>query len=326
MMLVVVLMRDTLVFVWQMYRFTPAWAAPSANELRWYENWLWIRYPTLWSFLPAAVVIGALRHRAMLGFSAVLFGVSIVLVSLGSAKAERYLYFALPFFFTIWGLAFAAVLPLVRRGATSLIEGLMGRSTPPALGRLASRLAPVAIALFAAYYSTGFDLTRRMLFPGGRERPYTESDWAAAADSLKALADSVELVVVTALPKAAYYIQRGDVTLSRTELAELMVGAKEFTVDPRTGQPAISSPASLGQLMECFDTGLLIIEEAHWRRADVVSDSTADFVSAHTHEVPMPPPWHIRAFRWDSPGGPADRRCHTVEMRSYPARWTGGAD
>lgn len=325
-LIAMVLLRDTLMVIWRLYRFAPAWAAPTANEIRWYEGFLWIRYPTLWSFLPAAIVIGAVRHRAMLVFSAFVFGVSFALVSLASAKAERYIYFAIPFFFSIWGLAFAVVLPLVRRGATSLVEGLLGRSAPSALPRIASLLAPVGIALFAAYYSTGFDLTRRMLFPGDRERPYMESDWAAAADSLKALADSVELVVVTALPKAAYFIQRGDVTLSRTELAELTVGTEEFTVDPRTGQPAISAPASLGQLMECFDTGLLIIEEAHWRRADVVSDSTADFVIAHTREIAMPPSWHIKAFRWDSPGGPADRRCHTQDMRSYPTRWTDGTD
>ena len=269
-----------------------------------------------WTLLPIAFLVAVWRFRQAAIFAATVFGVAFVLHSFAGSKTERYLYFAMPFFFILWGLAVAAALPAFHK---VIEEGLGSASRLPVrLQRWFSWTILAVAVLIVAYYNPATRLSRRLVFPRDEGRPFPEADWSKAAPVLRQLADSADVVVSSAVPKAIYYTGRGDVTLSLSELAELEQKdgrPVEFAIDARTGLPAISSPASLERLRRCFTRGLLIIEHNHLRASYVVPDSTVAYLMRNTSEAPLDPAWGVRAFQWRSDSAQAAPDCPRVHER-----------
>ena len=290
---------DSAAVLWQTYRGTALWGVAYVDQVRFYELWLLARYPVFWTLLPLAFLVAAWRFRRAAMFAATVFGSALVFHSFAGAKTERYLYFAMPYFFILWGLALAAALPgfhkVVQEGLSSALR------VPVRLRKRFSWASFAVLALIVAYYNPATRMSRHLVVPGDETRPYPEPEWSKAAPELRRLADSADVVVSSALPKAIYYLGRGDVTLSLTELAEVgMVDGKpvEFAVDPRTGRPAISAPGSLERVIGCFARGLLIFEDGHLHAGFIVPDSTVAYLNRTTREIPLDPAWGIRAFRW----------------------------
>ena len=307
---------DSAAGLWQTYRGTALWLVAHVDRVRFYELWLLARYPVFWTLLPLAFLVAAWRFRQAAMFAATVFGLALVLHSFAGAKTERYLYFAMPFFFILWGLAVAAALPafhrVVQEGLSSALR------VPVRLQKRFSWAIFVAVALIFAYYNPATRMSRHLVVPGDEARPYPDPDWSKAAPDLRRLADSADVVVSSALPKAIYYLGRGDVTLSLTELAEFgMQDGKmvEFAVDPRTGRPAISTPGSLERLMGCFARGLLIIEDGHLHATVIVPDSTVTYLNGTTRETPLDPAWRIRAFRWQRDSAETRLNCPRAHER-----------
>jgi 4-amino-4-deoxy-L-arabinose transferase-like glycosyltransferase len=287
-----------------MYGSGPVWAQPNAHNWRYYEQWLVGRYPILWALFPAALGIAFAARRRPVAFAACIFVGSIAVFSFAAMKTERYVYFAIPGFFVIWGIALATLVPWLGRLGERIVAGGALASAPRAAQSALIGLGVALVLGAGLFYNPGYALTRDMLRRGSVAKPYLESDWGRAAPVLRRLADSADVVVSTALPKSLYYIDRGDVTLSVTELTELDTPTQpppDFSVDPRTGRPAIASVDALRTLLACEPSGLVVVELPHWRRGDVVTEAAADFIAAHTQAIELPPEWRLMAFRWTRP-------------------------
>jgi hypothetical protein len=259
-----------------------------------------------------------------------------VAVSFAPAKQERYLYFAIPFFFGLWGMAAATLVPALYgacRGALAAL-GDFGRRAPggpapvapgrgPAGRRvLAGTLAFLAVA-FVASQNDASRMTIRMVLPGDGEPTYRQADWASVLPELRDLASEADVVLSTYVLKPLYYLDRGDYHLSWTETAEAgFDGGRpvEFARDSRTGLPAISTPESLTAVMGCFASGLILTERFHFDLVHIVPEPTATFIREHTEEVPLPADSWVIAYRWRRPAAPSASTC------SLPRRAAGEAD
>jgi hypothetical protein len=296
---------------WERYNTTFFWMTGDV-EPRAYFWWFALRYPTLWTLFPVAIALAVARFPRPALFSLVLFTVSFVAVSFGPATEERYLYFAIPLFFGLWGLAAATLLPALYdvcgRTLAALGNLRLGES-----GRrlLAGALASLAVA-FVASQNEAVRMSLRMVFPAGGERPYREADWEAVLPQLQQLADSADVVLSSYVLKPLYYFDRGDYHLSWTETAE--AGFEdgrpvEFSRDSRTGLPSISTPESLEAVMSCYESGLILSEAFHINVPHIIPEQTTTFILDRTEEVPLPPDSWVLAYRWRRRGPPEASSC-----------------
>jgi hypothetical protein len=297
---------------WASYRSPFFWMTGEEADPRWSFWWFATRYPTWWTLFPVAIALAVARFPRPALFSLVLFTVSFVAVSFAPGQQERYLYFAMPLFFGLWGLAAATALPALydvcRRTVAALHDlGLDVR------GRrlLAGSLAFLAVA-FIASQNEAHRMTVRMVFPDGVNRPYREANWEMALPQLRQLVDSADVVLSSYLLKPLYYFDRGDYHLSWSETAEAgFEGDRpvEFARDPRTGLPGISTPESVEAVMSCFQSGLILAEAFHINRPHLIPEPTTAFILSHTEEVRLPPDAWVLAYRWKHPTPPDAASC-----------------
>jgi len=280
------------------YRTSALWAAKQRDNVKWYHDWLNGRFQAFWALFPLGALVAIRRSGAPAAFMATLFGVAFLLHSGAGQKAERYLYYAMPGFFVLWGIALSVLLPRVVALAGDALRSVVSNARL----RVAAGLGVTVAALFFAVYATPVNYTiRTMLVPQAGYRPYAEPNWPAATDVLGPVADSVEVVVSASLPKALYFFGRADVALGVTELAELSSGdekPREFTVDPRTGRPSISEPSSIACLMGNRESGLVVVERQQWARDCCVTPAVARLLEKRMREIELPRKWELRAFRW----------------------------
>lgn len=288
--------------LWARYTTPFFWMEGSTeDDPRWFFWWFAIRYPTLWTLLPVAMAVAVARFVRPALFSLVMFFVPFVAVSFGPAPQERYLYFALPFFFGLWALALATLLPAFQKIVERTVAAMTPWAWPPAVQRRAASALVALGLLFVASQNEAPRLTTRLVFPGSGERPYREADWSMVLPELRALTDSADVVLSSYVLKPLYYFGRGDFHLSWTETAEAGFADGEpieFSRDPRTGLPGISSPESVAAVMECYESGLILTERFHLNRAHLVPEATTKFIVERIEEVPMPPESWVVAYRW----------------------------
>jgi len=286
-------------------RWVALWNAGDSNNFRYYHYWFLDQYPTLWTLFPLAALIGLARQPAPAFFSVCVFGVSLILHSLAAAKEGRYLLYSIPFFFALWGIGIAQVLPAIRDQISTIVQQTLWTKPrrPVAISLSAALLAGALGFIIAA--NPAFPLTYRMLSAGdaGWPRPGYRGhpDWAAAADALKPLAAAADVVVASVSVKSLYYLGRCDVELRADNLFFGGFVAPEFTIDPRTGRPVISAPESLGRMMQRYPTGLVVMERADWRAPFAVPAAAADYLAAHANPVSLPETWGLVAYSWHRP-------------------------
>jgi hypothetical protein len=221
----------------------------------------------------------------------------------------------------LWGLALATLLPALRAVAEHALAALGVPGLSPRGRAIASAGFTALVLGFIASQNNSPRLTGRMVFPGGRERPYRFADWNQALPRLRPLADSADVVVSSYILNSLYYLDRGDVALSVTETAESGFADGrpiEFSIDERTGRPAISTPESLRRVMDCFRSGLVLIERFHLNRPHMVPEETSRFILAHTMEVPMPPDSWVHAYRWRHAVAPNQPGCPPWQSSGVP--------
>lgn len=281
----------------------PLWAADRQTDIRWYHEWFRGQYGAFWALFPLAALAAVHRFRAPAAFCVVFFGVAFVLHSLSGSKAERYLFWAYPAFVAVWAMAGAVVIPALFRMGREMVQAALGPR-----GATAAAVAMVGVAMAFAAYTTPVNYSvRQMLKATDEWRPYPLSDWEAAAPDLRALATEADVVISGVLPKALYYLDRGDVVLGATELADLSPGQAlppEFTNDPRFGRPSISRPESLRRLMDDHATGLVILEPWQWDHECCVTPETSALIRTAMEPIPLDPDWRVMAFRWGSSTSP----------------------
>lgn len=306
------------------------WALQRARNPRFYHWLLHDQYNFLWVLFPVAVLLAvAKRWKPGLLFT-VVFGVAFVGHSIAAWKSERFLFYAMPALFAVWGMAAQEMLPwlvdrLRERGRSSL-----GR-VPVVARRVLVGLAVFSALAFAATGPTAYTTTRRIFLQGAEwSRPPGHTgewyrghpDWEVAVTHLAPLVDSVQVVVGEPDMKLIYYLGDLDYILYAGNLTGLSSESgsaemkPEFTAWSKVGRPLMSRPESVEIIMTCYATGLLVAEEHVWGWRWGVPGETAEFIERNMQPVDLPDETGILAFRWEQPEPEpaASARCEQLEQ------------
>jgi hypothetical protein len=286
---------------WQQYRAFPQFNTVNADRFWFYHFWYMLFYPTLWPLtgLLALVALAAWPRPASLAL--VVFATTFLLGSFAGSKTLRYVAYAQPFLFALWGMGLAALLPWLGRVLARLVRRLAALLRPVRAAFLARGLLMGAV-LFLLLANPAWLRTATLIanVPVPPELP--PEDWAAARPALAVPLAEARLVVSTSELAALYYLGRADVSLSRSKLFELAVTPPpEFTRDGRTGVPVISTAASLARLLDCYPSGLIVGSLNDWRQDARITPAIRELLAARATPIALPPRTHLFAYRWDEP-------------------------
>lgn len=307
------LQTETVVALVDRYREVPLWLAERQDLFYYYHDQFARDYPTLWPLAGIALIVGLAYRPQPTIFCAVVFAVAILAHSFAGSKKLRYVYYAMPFLFALWGIALAGVWPHLRRfleqAATRALSHLhLGRLGRPAVVALLS-----VVLVFTLFANSAF--LKTALFVAGVTIPPLQRppDWAAARAPLAPWLDDATIVLTTSELEALYYLGRYDVLVSKSRLTEMGI-QDEFGIDPRTGRPVISTPDSLRRIMACYPTGLIVSSDSRWRDPAQLDAAVADLILAEAEPVELPARG-IHAYVWDHPlDAPRPADCPDLDL------------
>jgi hypothetical protein len=306
---VAVLASDSAGKLLERYLDTPLTVIHHQGQIWFYHLHLVERYPTLWPVFPfLALVAVAARPRPSI-FALCVFAVVFALVSFGGQKSLRYLFFALPFLFVVWGIALASLWPVLRntvRAATNRVVGHVapGLAAASPLGLIAGSLA----FLLLANGSTA----RTVLRPFGIHLGEGFSaGWPVAVPELEPWVHEADVVLTSHELHMLYYLDRADIVVSKERLADF--ADAEFARDPRTGLPVVSTPGSVGLILACYPTGVLVTDTIKgWRAPTVIDEVTANVVVSRMMPIELPAGSQLMAFRWQTSTSGTPPECTTI--------------
>lgn len=288
---------------WAVARHTSPWQANVRDDLLYYHIYFLRNYPAFWALLPLAGLLSMRRNFSAGLLCTCLIVVAFVLHSIAGAKNYRYMHYAFPFFFILWGVALAEVLPAIYRLATSAASSFNERISAPRDLRKPLTLAVLALTLvFLLITNSAYLNSAALILRGDSRVHWSVAGWQAAAKRLGPEIDKTDILATSNGLFALYFIGRYDIDISPSQVAESATG-EEFGRDGRTGSYAISKPESLAILMDCYPSGLYLSDSAwRWRNPNLgVSDEMADFLDANLEKIELPKDWMLNAYRWERP-------------------------
>jgi hypothetical protein len=298
--------------LWQRYRATPLFLEASRGDFWYYHLWYSLYYPSLWPAVGLLALAGLVAWPRPGLLALVVFATAFLLNSLAGPKNLRYIAYAQPFLFALWGLGIAALWERGRDLLGWLVERL--ERLPPLPWPWSERLARALVVgaglglLVAnpAWLRT-VTLLADVTVPG--EEPNIH--WSEARPVLAPLLDRAELVVTTAELETLYHLGRYDLLLNRSRLSELPDAERhEFGRDWRTGRPVISRRDSLALVMDCASFGLIVSPVMNWSRDVHLDEATRELIRARARPVPLPPASRVLAWTWEAPAvGPRPADC-----------------
>ena len=305
------------------YLWSPGWSIEHQGTFWFYHVFFVQHYQTLWPLFPFLTIFAVAHRPRPAIFCFIVFVVGFVFLSFAGMKDKRYIAFLLPFMFVLWGIAFAALVPLLRR--------LVARATPralddlvPGLATRATQAAVIAIGLLFLVGSNGaptktlLSLAGVKMFAEGGGTGMTagelRSDWPAVKGPLQPWLTDASIVLTSHDVKTLYYLDRYDIVISTNRITEITgsLGGEEgeFDIDYRTGRPVISTADSLRLVMACYPDGLILAQASHIRLNAAITSPVADVIEAETAPIPLPPETRIVAFHWEQPASsPAPAAC-----------------
>lgn len=281
---------------WERFRWVPEWAAHRQDYEAFYFNLLLSEYPALWPLLPVTIILACAIRPRLGSFCATVFLVCLALHSLGGMKHVRYVYYLMPFWFMLGGLAVAAAAAPVGRALSGAALAAV-RGVAPVFGTPGIAGLLVALALLFAFAVNPAIRHAVALSAGGGVTQLDMSDWSLAEPVLDPLADEVAVLATTDEMKALYFLDRADLVVSASRLSEVDDGA-EFARDPRTGIPIVSSPASLRRVIACSPSGIFITTRDLWQRDGLFEAATAGLGATDVERVGLPEASLLAAAEW----------------------------
>ena len=286
--------------LWRTYRYTPLFEARFRNQFWFYARWLFIYYPLPFLLTVPLAILALAAWPRPASLAVCVFTVGFVLNSFGGMKGLRYLAYALPFLFALWGMALAVIwrAPIA---AWPAFGGRIAARVPAALRTPNAACGLVALLVLAnpAWVKTAAQLANIRL-PGEEPTP----DWAAARPALEPWLKRVPVVVTTEELGTLYFLGRFDVRFSPSKLSEMEASdRREFAADPRTGRAVISTVGSLGLVLDCYQEGLFLLASRQWGHAHLFSPEVQAFVRDHAQPLPLPKHSEVTAYSWSHPDG-----------------------
>jgi 4-amino-4-deoxy-L-arabinose transferase-like glycosyltransferase len=297
---------------------SPDWAADGRQQLRYYHFIFLEQYPTLWTLAPLAFLVAlASRARAAL-LCACIFGVAFLSHSVAAWKAERYLFYALPMFFALWGLAIGGALPWLRERSAAALDSLR-RMAVPRLVRAAavgSVLAAALLFVIAGSAATSYSIKYMTVgdadwqgWGGYRGHPDWEAAGLALADELR----NSEVVLASYDISALYGIGRADYLLRHLDVRT--GDYLNFFPRGKTPVPVVATPEALALVIACHTSGTAIIESTHFRREWATSPEQVDLLEAHADRLELPSRLHV--YHWHRDASSSDpAACEEIRTRT----------
>jgi hypothetical protein len=306
------------------YRATALFNRAQADHFWYYHAWYVLFYPTLWTLSGLLAVLAWIKAPRITSFLLAIFALGFLLNSFAGAKNMRYIAYAEPFLFALWGIGLAALWTIAGEAAGRLREQLAGSGfsllPPPLAGRAATTILVLAgffTILANPAWLRSVTLIADITVPP--ELPPTR--WDAAAPALAPWLEQVEAVVTTDELGMLYFYDRADYMLNASRFQELPAGdLQPFGRDARTSVPVIDDVASLEAIMDCHASGLFIVPSGHWidgARPEGYVSAVAELILARTERLALPPDSHLAAFVWHDVASPD---CAVPPDRRPPGR------
>lgn len=304
--------------LWRDYRSTSLFNRPQANQFWFYHAWHSLLYPTLWTLSGPLAILALIRWPRLAGFLVVVFATGFLLNSFAASKNLRYLAYAQPFLFALWGLGLAVLLaatgPLLGQARSRLAASLA-----PLPAKNANRLAGLLVAMSLAFLLLANPaLLRSATLLAGITVPpeLPPNDWEAARPVLEPLLREVDAVVTTDDLRMLHHYGRADYLLSASKFGELPSERRApFGRDVRTDVAVINDTENLELILRCHESGLFVTQLQHWPggqrpRADLAE--VAPLLHALAEPVEVPPSSRLVAFAWHNLTPPDSGYCQSL--------------
>ncbi|MEL7537977.1 MAG: hypothetical protein AAFZ58_01540 [Pseudomonadota bacterium] len=269
------------------------------SRIQYYYWVLTENFNPFWAVYPLACVLALRRNVPITVFSAIVFVVSFVLLSFAGMKEDRYLLFALPFFFVPLAIAMFEVYVLLGRQIPQILEQAGLRSG--ALVRASTSLVVAGALAFFFISNLGYIDAAKDIVRGQAKREQPRWDLLAAEHG-GAIND--EAVLITNSPNyALYYLDRLAVAMGASRLQDGSETGAEFSRDRRTGVALISSVDSLNTVLDCSDSVYVVAEDRQWKKNENTGFPTgvAQVVESRMTQLETPKSWQLRLFEWKRP-------------------------
>jgi hypothetical protein len=292
------LVTGPLAYLVDSYRSSSLWSTETGvgyYALRYRDQ-----YGLFWSLFPVALIVALFANWRPAFFCACIFVTAFLLHSFAGMRSERYLFYAMPFFVAIWGIALRDLFGNFFRW---LKAGLAARFWPEGgVPGAVSAATVVLLVLWMVLLTPATELSVRMAVdkPGLVPRYWFNyvTSWAAGRDRIRELVAESDVFLTSQGHHAFYYIGDFDIEMSATGLSDFQTGPGEPDIDPRTGRRVIAAPDALQAIVACHDSGVVVVDRQSWRSFIGVNDDVADFIEANLQAVSVPDEWGMEIYRW----------------------------
>jgi hypothetical protein len=321
------------------FRSVRIWNLERQNLPLFYHRYFLVNIPLLWGLFPLALMIALTNRTRAAVFCGFLSIAPIAIMSFGGMKADRYIFFAMPYLFAIWGLTIETVFPAVLRWAHTAWDRAIWFQAPGPncasriaqlrIGRYGLVCGSIVVLSFAILSQNSFIEATRILTKGATvllSRPArffvgpAIEPWASHRDELVDLVHHASVFVTSGASLTLLNLGPYDVVLNRNAVDETPAG-QEFAVDPRTGRPTIGTVDSLQKIMDCYPDGVVLVVSNDWRRPAAVDDATANFLVSSAQLTLLKArgsPDELLVFRWQGRENLTSAQC--TDIRSLLAR------
>lgn len=307
---------------WALFRSADNWAQARSGDYIYYHRVLAFSYPTLWSLFPVLAVVAFASAARPAGFCTALFAVPLFALSFGGMKSPRYIYFLMPFFFMLAGMALTDAYSWLKPKLRTLVAERGKLNRWPKVASAVTHVVLIGTVLMAVGSNRGLVRTAQVLTAGSVDVDVAgrRTDWNSAIGQLRPRADSAAVVVSSSPLSALYFLNRLDVSLHSTDLIATAGRLPEFSIPEWYVQrPTISEPESLAWVVSCYPSGLIIVEDSHWRKDWVVRNELADYMVSGLEMIAVPEQWGLHVFRWQTADPPESGLDCTAASRALGA-------
>jgi hypothetical protein len=314
-----------------LFQYADPWAFENRGNLRYYHRHLQGDFGPLWALFPVLVLVALYRNHRLGLLCAFVFGLTFFVHSLAAWKHPRYIFYVMPFFFVLTGIAISTGIPVLRRWFYELVSRIPWRrvgdpEAPSGLRRAAWLGAGTVMTIFLLLgMGASSDFIRMMGSgpdPVDSPRPYRgKSEWAQATPILSELSAEKEVLVSYSHLKPPFYLERLDVILQRNHLYQGAEWQPEFTLQPQLARPVISEAESMARIVVCHSSGIVIGEHFGWRDPAGVPSRTVEWIETHLDPVDLPGEWRLLVYTWDETtdlgaDAPETPECETLPVQA----------
>ena len=308
------------------FRHTAYWAQPRQDWMLFYERYYSETITLLWGLFPPAFAAAFIHRPRAAVYCAFLFIVPTLIMSFGGMKAGRYVFFALPYLFATWGLAADAVsAKAVQSGyqawdqICNLIVGSRHNQAAEEgrWRRYGFAIAAVVVLAFAVFSQVSYRESAKLIVKSARTALSQPAQiltgppfepWAGHRNELMRMIERASIFITAKPTTTLLALRPADVVLTRNLLDDEFTPSEssdesEFVIDRRVGRPVVGTTGSLQAIMDCYQTGIVIVPDAYWRNRAAVTEEVANLlmVTAKLTRMTAPnAPEELLVFEWES--------------------------